>query len=185
MLSLAELEHVAGVVEAILAVAGEPVSEKALLQALGEGVTAEMLEGALALIQARHEAPGSGLRLERVAGGYRLVSNPAFAPWVAQFLGARQATRLSQAALETLAIIAYRQPVTLPEINFLRGVNSAGVVRTLVERKLVRVAGRKPVVGTPLLYRTTKEFLLLLGLESLQDLPSLEELGETEAGGAT
>lgn len=182
---MADLEQLAGVVEAILAVAGEPVSEKALLQALGEGVTAEMLEGALALVRNRHEVPTSGLRLERVAGGYRLVSNQAFAPWISQFLGARQATRLSQAALETLAIIAYRQPVTLPEINFLRGVNSAGVVRTLVERKLVRVAGRKPVVGTPLLYRTTKDFLVLLGLESLQDLPSLEELGETEAGGVT
>ncbi|MEP0772750.1 MAG: SMC-Scp complex subunit ScpB, partial [Acidobacteriota bacterium] len=96
----------------------------------------------------------------------------------------RARARLSQAALETLAIIAYRQPVTLPEINFLRGVNSAGVIRTLLERRLVRVAGRKQVVGTPLLYRTTREFLVHFGLDDLSGLPAPAEvgLGEVEEG---
>lgn len=178
-----EVAKLAAACEAILAVAGEPVSEQALLHALGEGVTRQALAEALELIRQRHEAPGSGLRLEKVAGGFRLTSRPELGGVVSEFLGLRQTTRLSQAALETLAIIAYRQPVTLPEINFLRGVNSAGVVRTLLERKLIRVAGRKQVVGTPLLYRTTKEFLVLLGLQSLAELPSLEELGEGEASG--
>jgi len=177
---VSELEKLAAACEAILAVASEPVSEQALLKALGEGADRESLAQALELVRQRHEGPGSGLRLEKVAGGYRLVTRPEFSPVVAEFLGVRAANRLSQAALETLAIIAYRQPVTLPEINFLRGVNSSGVVRTLLERKLIRVAGRKQVVGTPLLYRTTKEFLVLMGLSSLAELPTLEELGEGE-----
>ncbi|KDA53849.1 hypothetical protein EG19_02430 [Thermoanaerobaculum aquaticum] len=174
-------ELLAAACEAILAVAGEPVSEASLVKALGPEVTEAEVREALSLVQSRHEAATSGMRLEKVAGGYRLATKPELAEFVASFLGVRAQTRLSQAALETLAIIAYRQPVTLPEINFLRGVNSSGVVRTLLERKLIRVAGRKQVVGTPLLYRTTKEFLVLLGLHSLSELPSLEELGETEA----
>lgn len=174
-------ELLAAACEAILAVAGEPVSEASLVKALGPEVTEADVREALSLVQSRHEVAGSGMRLEKVAGGYRLATKPELAEFVASFLGVRAQTRLSQAALETLAIIAYRQPVTLPEINFLRGVNSSGVVRTLLERKLIRVAGRKQVVGTPLLYRTTKEFLVLLGLQSLSELPSLEELGETEA----
>lgn len=174
-------EVLAAACEAILAVAGEPVSEASLLRALGPDVTEADVKEALTLVQSRHEATGSGLCLERVAGGYRLTTKPELSEFVTSFLGLRAQARLSQAALETLAIVAYRQPVTLPEINFLRGVNSSGVVRTLLERKLIRVAGRKQVVGTPLLYRTTKEFLVLMGLQSLSELPSLEELGETEA----
>ncbi|MCX7894907.1 MAG: SMC-Scp complex subunit ScpB [Thermoanaerobaculum sp.] len=166
--------------EAILAVAGEPVSEVTLLKTLGGEVSPEDLAAALEHIRQRHEHLGSGLRLEKVAGGYRLATRPEVGEVVRAFLGIRAQSRLSQAALETLAIIAYRQPVTLPEINFLRGVNSSGVVRTLLERKLIRVAGRKQVVGTPLLYRTTKELLVLLGLQSLDELPTLEELGEAE-----
>lgn len=178
---MADREVLAAACEAILAVAGEPVSESALLKALGPEVTEADLREALAAVEARHATPGSGMRLEKVAGGYRLATKPELAEFVASFLGVRSQTRLSQAALETLAIIAYRQPVTLPEINFLRGVNSSAVVRTLLDRKLIRVAGRKQVVGTPLLYRTTKEFLVLLGLQSLSELPTLEELGEGEA----
>lgn len=176
-----ERELLAAACEAILAVAGEPVSEASLRKALGPDVSAEALAEALDLVRKRHEGSGSGLVLEKVAGGYRLATKPELAEFVASFLGVRAQTRLSQAALETLAIVAYRQPVTLPEINFLRGVNSSGVVRTLLERRLIRVAGRKQVVGTPLLYRTTKEFLVLLGLGSLSELPTLEELGETGA----
>ena len=112
------------------------------------------VEAALEAVRQRHEADGSGLVVERVGGGWRLATRPQHEAELRGFLGMRSRTRLTQAALETLAIVAYRQPITLPEINFLRGVNSAGVVRTLLERKLVVVAGRKQVVGTPLLYRT-------------------------------
>jgi len=168
--------ELAALVEAILAVAGEPVGIEALLAAAGEGATREEVESALARLAERHAQPGSGLLVERAGGGWRLATRPEHEAALRAFLGLRARTRLSQAALETLAIVAYRQPVTLPEINFLRGVTSAGVVRTLVERKLVRVAGRKSVVGTPLLYRTSKEFLVRFGLDSLAALPPVEQV---------
>jgi segregation and condensation protein B len=178
--------QLAALVEAILAVAGEPVGVEALLSAAGEGVTREEVESALASLVGRHAQPGSGLVVEPVGGGWRLATRPEHEAALRGFLGLRSRARLSQAALETLAIVAYRQPVTLPEINFLRGVNSAGVLRTLLERKLVRVAGRKAVVGTPLLYRTSKEFLVRFGLENLAGLPPVEqvveETGEASSG---
>lgn len=173
-----------GVCEAVLAAAGEPVSAAALAAAAGEGVTAEDVEQALGRLAQRYATPGHGLVVEKVGGGWRLATRPELEGVVRAFAGARARSRLTQAALETLAIVAYRQPVTLPEINFLRGVNSAGVVRTLLERRLVRVAGRKPVVGTPLLYRTTREFLVHFGLDDLSGLPAPSELGleEVEEG---
>jgi segregation and condensation protein B len=178
--------QLAALCEAILAVAGEPVGVDALVTAAGEDVTRAEVEAALALLVERYAQPGSGLVVEAVGGGWRLATRPEHESALRVFLGLRARARLSQAALETLAIVAYRQPVTLPEVNFLRGVNSAGVLRTLLERKLVRVAGRKAVVGTPLLYRTSKEFLVRFGLESLAGLPPVEqvvlETGEPASG---
>ncbi len=162
--------------EAILAVAGEPVTVETLLAVAGEGVDRPQVEAALELVRLRHGADGSGLLLENVAGGWRLATRPEHEGALREFLGYRSRARLSQAALETLAVIAYRQPITMPEINFLRGVNSTAVVRTLVERGLVAVAGRKQVVGTPLLYRTTREFLVHFGLPDLSALPTPEEV---------
>jgi len=183
---MAEREQLAAVCEAILAVAGEVVPVETLAQAAGDGVKTEEIESALELLRSRHEGAASGLLLERVGGGWRLATRPELEGVLRSFLGIRSRARLSQAALESLAIIGYHQPITLPEINFLRGVNSAGVVRTLLERKLVKVAGRKQVVGTPLLYRTTKEFLIHFGLNDLNELPQPEELdataGETVSG---
>ena len=180
-----ELNDVAALCEAILAVAGEPVSLDALHAAVGEDVSAELLAEALEAVRLRHEHDGSGLLLERTGGGYRLATRPELDAGIRSFLGVRASARLSQAALETLAIIAYRQPVTLPEINFLRGVNSTAVMRTLLDKKLVRVAGRKQVVGTPLVYRTTKEFLIHFGIDQLSELPTPEELGEPSGDGAS
>ncbi len=177
---MAEREELAAVCEAILAVAGEVVAVETLAASAGEGVTNEEIEAALELLRSRHEGTSSGLLLERVAGGWRLATRPELEGVLRSFLGIRSRARLSQAALESLAIIAYHQPITLPEINFLRGVNSAAVVRTLLDRKLVKVAGRKQVVGTPLLYRTTKEFLIHFGLNDLDELPQPEELEATE-----
>ena len=120
----------------------------------------------------------SGLRLEKVAGGWRCTTPPSLDPYLRTFHGIAARQRLSQAALEVLAIVAHRQPVTLPEINFIRGTNSASVVRTLLERGLLRMAGRKKVVGKPFLYRTSKEFLVHFGLERAEDLPDPEDRGE-------
>jgi segregation and condensation protein B len=178
-------EQLAALCEAVLAAAGEVVSIDALVGTAGESVTAGDVESAMEIVRARHEHESSGLLLERVGGGYRLATRPQFEGALRVFLGIRARSRLSQAALETLAIVAYRQPITLPEINFLRGVNSAGVVRTLVERKLVKVSGRKQVVGTPLLYRTTREFLVHFGLDDLSALPRLEEAEQVDERGTS
>lgn len=171
--------------EAILAVAREPVAAAALAEVAGEGVTVADVESALERVRLRHEAEGSGLVVERVGGGWRLATRAEHEGPLRQFLGLRSRARLSQAGLEVLAIVAYRQPITLPEINFLRGVNSAAVVRTLLDRKLLAVAGRKQVVGTPLLYRTTREFLVHFGLPDLSSLPSLEEVEQVAGEGAS
>lgn len=168
--------------EAVLAVAGEPVSIEALVAAAGEAVTPALIAQTLDRLMERYRGPGRGLVLEKVAGGWRLATRPELEGAIRAFAGARARSRLSQAALETLAIVAYRQPVTLPEINFLRGVSSAAVIRTLLDRRLVRVAGRKPVVGTPLLYRTTREFLVHFGLDELSGLPAPSEVGLDDAG---
>jgi segregation and condensation protein B len=135
---------------------------------------------------------GRGLMLEEVGGGLRLVTRPDLHGWLRRFYEAAGATKLSMAALETLAIVAYRQPVTAPEVEALRGVSPAGVLKTLLERRLIRITGRKPVVGKPFLYATTREFLMHFGLRDLEELPPLEEFEETfgeggvpvEVGGA-
>ena len=180
-----ELNNLAATIEAILAVAGEPVTVETLLAVAGEGVERALVEQALDTVRRRHESDGSGLLLEHVAGGWRLATRPEHEGALREFLGYRSRARLSQAALETLAAIAYRQPITMPEINFLRGVNSAAVVRTLIDRKLVVVAGRKQVVGTPLLYRTSKEFLVHFGLPDLSALPTPEEVEQASGDGTS
>jgi segregation and condensation protein B len=182
---MSERDGLAALCEAVLAVAGEPVTVEALIAAAGEGTTAEQVGEAIEIVAQRHTGVASGLTLERVAGGFRLATRPEHDGALRQYLGFRSRARLSQAALETLAIVAYRQPITMPEINFLRGVNSAAVVRTLLERRLIAVAGRKQVVGTPLLYRTTKEFLVHFGLEDLAALPSPEEVAHVAGEGAS
>jgi segregation and condensation protein B len=183
--AMPELKDLTAMIEAVLAVAGEPVTLETLLAVAGEGTERAQLEEVVEAVRRRHEQEGSGLQVERVAGGFRLATRPEHEGALREYLGYRSRARLSQAALETLAIVAYRQPITLPEINFLRGVNSAAVVRTLLERKLVVVAGRKQVVGTPLLYRTSKEFLVHFGLPDLSALPTPEEVEEVAGEGVS
>jgi segregation and condensation protein B len=124
-----------------------------------------------------------GILVEDVAGGVRLATRPEVVGWLRRFFDVASGNKLSMAALETLAIIAYRQPMTGPEIQELRGVSAAGVLKTLLERRLVRIVGRKEVVGKPFLYGTTREFLVHFGLNSLKDLPPLEEFEETFGSG--
>jgi segregation and condensation protein B len=113
-----------------------------------------------------------------IAGGWQITTRPEYNDWVREMLDPKSPTRLSIQALETLAVIAYKQPVTLPEIIELRGVKSGGVIKTLLEKRLIRITGRKPVVGRPMLYGTTKEFLLHFGLRDLAELPKIEEVAE-------
>ena len=123
---------------------------------------------------ARLRADGRALQLIEVGGGFRLVTRPEVAPWLVKLARARTRQRLSRPALETLAIIAYRQPVSRPEVDAVRGVNSEGVLDNLLERRLVRIAGRKDSPGRPFLYETTRDFLVAFGLRDLADLPKPE-----------
>lgn len=162
------------VVEAMLYASGKPAPVARLAEAAELAV--EEVEAALQFLEKRNDVAERGVRLDRVAGGVRLVSRPEFDYPVRRLLGLDGKNKLSMAALETLAIMAYRQPVTAPEVTELRGVNSASSIRTLLDRKLITTAGRKEVVGTPFLYKTTKEFLVHFGLSDLKELPKPEEL---------
>jgi len=165
--------------EALLFSSTRPIPEKDIENALE--ATLEAVSEALESLRQDAEAADRGVRLELVAGGWRYVTRPEFDSLLRKYHEVSERSRLSLAALETLAIIAYRQPITLPEIQDVRGVNSSGVVNTLFEKKLITTAGRKSVVGSPFLYRTTPEFLIRFGLKELEELPKPEELAEDMA----
>jgi segregation and condensation protein B len=165
------------ILEALLFVAEEPVSLdklKEILDAYSRREIAAFLE------ELRASYEGRGLQLVEVAGGYRLATRPELAPWIRKLQTAKPA-RLSRAALETLAIIAYRQPITRPEIEAIRGVTVDGVLKTLTERDLIRILGRKPEPGRPLLYGTSRAFLEYFGFKDLSELPALREIEELVA----
>lgn len=166
-------------IEAILFVSSEPVPRLRLLELFDEDER-EQAAAALAAVLERYAAgEARGVMVEDVAGGVRLVTRPEMGVWLRRFFDVASGSKLSMAALETLAIVAYRQPITGPEIQELRSVNPVGVLKTLLEKRLVRISGRKEVVGKPFLYATTREFLVHFGLNSLRDLPPLEEFEET------
>lgn len=175
----ADPSKIRAALEALLFSSPRPVPERDLADALE--ASPEAVAQALSSLQSEADAPQRGIRLESVAGGWRYVTRAEFDSLLRKFHEVAERSRLSLAALETLAIIAYRQPITLPEIQEIRGVNSASVVNTLFEKKLITTAGRKAVVGTPFLYRTTPEFLVRFGLKELEELPKPEELAEDMA----
>ena len=164
-------------VEAVLFAAAEPVHPKEVAAAF-EGATESEVAAAIDALRQRYaEGPG-GLTVEQVAGAFRLATKPEVGAIVRQFFRQRNRTRLSPAGLETLAIIAYRQPITVPEIQAMRGVDPSGALKGLLEKSMVRILGRKKVVGNPLLYGTTKQFLVHFALNRLEDLPSIEEFDQ-------
>lgn len=177
---LRSLSVLAAQIEAVLFLAVSPVPSGELQSVLG--VSGGEVSSALSEL-AVHLEGGHGLVLRSVAGGWVLETNPHFAEVLALFrdTSRRGRVRLSRAAVETLAVISYNQPVTRSEVEELRGVRSERVIETLLSHGLVRIAGRKKASGSPLLYRTTPRFLELFGLEAIADLPSLEELGELGA----
>jgi segregation and condensation protein B len=169
--------------EAILFVTSEPVTEERLLAVFDESERDEA-RAALAVLRERYRpSEARGVFLEEVAGGLRVVTAPEHHPYLRRFFDAAGGNKLSMAALETLAIVAYRQPITGPEVQELRGKSPAGVLKNLLERRLLRIVGRKEVVGRPFLYATTREFLMHFGLRELGDLPPLEEFEETFGSG--
>ena len=179
---MTERSEMEAVLEAILFVSSEPVPRPKLLELFEEGEREEAAQ-ALEAVLARYSGEGRGVLVEDVAGGVRLATRPEVVGWLRRFFDVSGGNKLSMAALETLAIVAYRQPMTGPEIQELRGVSAVGVLKTLLERRLIRITGRKEVVGKPFLYGTTREFLVHFGLNSLKDLPPLEEFEETFGSG--
>lgn len=170
-------EEILAIVEALTFVSKEPVTLKDLARVF-KGVEKAVIEEQLASLKALYAEGHRGLQFIEVAGGYQITSRPEHNEWVRELLDPKSPARLSTQALETLAVIAYKQPATLPEIIELRGIKSGGVVKTLLERRLIKIMGRKEVVGRPLLYGTTKEFLLQFGLKDLEDLPKIEDFAE-------
>lgn len=164
------------IIEALLFASPDPLTLKTLFRLLDEEPP-EDVERALEALQADYDARG-GLQMVQVAGGYQICTRPEFHEWVRRLFHEHSKQRLSVQALETLAVIAYKQPITGPEIAEIRGVNTSAVVGTLLERQLVKVVGRRPVVGRPFLYATTREFLNRFGLSDLGDLPKVEEMAE-------
>jgi segregation and condensation protein B len=166
--------EVKGSIEAVIYAADEPVSLDQMATAIG--VEKTELRPVLEEMIASYAADDRGMEIRKVAGGYKFYTKTQHHEVVRRFIkGLRPPLRLTMPALETLAVISYKQPVTQPEITEIRGVNCAGVIQTLLEKRLVTTAGRKQVIGRPILYRTSKEFLMRFGLSDLEELPSLKE----------
>ena len=172
--------------EAIIYAAETPVTLEQMVQLVKESVTAEgaaddadvksRVRSSLEELSSDYGSADHGIEIRQVAGGYRMSTKPEQHEMVRSFAKSlKPAIRLSLPALETLAVIAYKQPVTVPEISEIRGVDSGGVIATLLDRKLITTAGRKQVIGRPILYKTTKEFLMRFGLKDVNELPSMEE----------
>jgi len=175
-------------VEAVVFASGEPVDPREIAAAFDQ-VELDDVEQAVEALAARYEKFPGGLRLERVAGGIRLATRAELGDWVRRFFRQRNRARLSPAALETLAIVAYRQPVTAPEIQAIRGKDPGAALKGLVDKRMIRILGKKKVIGTPLLYGSSKQFLVHFGLNNLEELPSIEDfdelIGGMESGAAT
>ncbi|HLM23471.1 MAG TPA: SMC-Scp complex subunit ScpB [Pyrinomonadaceae bacterium] len=170
----------AAVIEALIFVSDEPLSVKTIADVLKED-KAVISEAAEALAQ-EFNARNSGLQMREVAGGWQFATRPQYHEHVRAFLKTRPSAKLSIASLETLAVIAYRQPVTVPEILEIRGVQSPSAIKTLLDKKLIVAKGRKETVGRPMLYGTSKEFLMQFGLKDLSELPSVEDFHDLSGG---
>jgi segregation and condensation protein B len=177
--SAAEL---AAVVEALIFVSEEPLSVKELAAVLKTEKAS--IEEAVANLNDEFNARQSGLQLREVAGGWQFATRPEFHEHVRAFLKTRPSAKLTIASLETLAVIAYRQPITVPEILEIRGVQSPSSIKTLLDKKLIVAKGRKETVGRPMMYGTSKEFLLQFGLKDLSELPSVEDFHDLSGGGS-
>jgi segregation and condensation protein B len=171
-----ERERLWSILESLLFASERPVTLKEIRQILGD-VEGRELREALQSLGERLRAEPRGFHLAEVAGGYQLRTNPENAEWVRRMLRTRP-VRLSRAALETLAIVAYRQPCTRAEVEDVRGVDSGGILKMLLDRRLLKILGKKEEIGRPLLYGTTREFLELFGLKDLTQLPTLREFHE-------
>ena len=169
-------------VEALIFVSEEPIGTKLLADILGEEKGA--IQAAVEQLSAEYVERSSGLQIREIAGGYQIATRPEFHEEIRAFLKTRPSAKLSLASLETLAVIAYKQPVTVPEILGIRGVQSATSIKTLLDKRLIVAKGRKEAVGRPMQYGTSKEFLLQFGLKDLSELPSIEDFEDLVSSGS-
>jgi segregation and condensation protein B len=170
----------AAVIEALIFVSDEPLSVKAIADVLKE--EKDVINEAVAALAQEFNARNGGLQLREVAGGWQFATRPEYHEHVRAFLKTRPSAKLTIASLETLAVIAYRQPVTVPEILEIRGVQSPSAIKTLLDKKLIVAKGRKDTVGRPMMYGTSKEFLMQFGLKDLSELPSVEDFHDLSGG---
>ena len=173
------MEDIKYIIESLLFVADEPLPVDRIKKILIQVETGEIRE-TMAELTAEYEARGGGFYLDEVAGGYQIRTRPQYTDWIKKLIQPKP-LRLSKPALETLVIIAYKQPIIRSDIEHLRGVDCGGVIRMLLERKLIRVLGRKEIAGRPLIYATTKRFLEIFDLKNLRDLPTPKEIEELAA----
>ena len=164
------------IVEALIFASPEPITPKMLFKLLADEPHEDITAAVASLRTEYDQRPG--LQFVEVAGGYQIVTRPELHEWVRRLFHERSTQKLTVQSLETLAVIAYRQPITALEISEIRGVNTSGVLSTLLERHLIKIVGRKNVVGRPFLYATTQEFLIRFGLRDLSDLPKVEDMAE-------
>ena len=170
----------AAVIEALIFVSDEPLTARTIAEVLKEDK--EVINEALTALAQEFNARNGGLQLREVAGGWQFATRPEYHEHVRAFLKTRPSAKLTIASLETLAVIAYRQPVTVPEILEIRGVQSPSAIKTLLDKKLIVAKGRKDTVGRPMMYGTSKEFLLQFGLKDLSELPSVEDFHDLSGG---
>ncbi|MCX5693498.1 MAG: SMC-Scp complex subunit ScpB [Candidatus Omnitrophica bacterium] len=171
--------QIKNIIEAMLFVSDKPLFLSEIKSVL-EGSNVNEIKEVIAELAGEFETHGRALRVKEIAGGYQIVTDPVLAPWLKKLYKTAGSDRLSGPSLETLAIIAYKQPASKPEIEAIRGVNVDGVLKTLIEKNLVKIMGRRETVGRPIIYGTTQEFLQYFGLNSLEELPRLEEFNFTE-----
>ena len=170
-----------GVVEALIFVSEEPLGAKTIAEVLKED--REIVEQAIAELAKEFNGRNGGLQLREIAGGWQFATRPEYHEHVRAFLRTRPSAKLTLASLETLAVIAYRQPITVPEILEIRGVQSPSAIKTLLDKKLIVAKGRKDTVGRPMMYGTSKDFLMQFGLKDLTELPSMEDFQDLAGGG--
>ena len=170
----------AAIIEALIFVSDEPLSVKIIADVLKEDK--QVISETVAVLAEEFNGRNGGLQLREVAGGWQFATKPEFHEHVRAFLKTRPSAKLTIASLETLAVIAYRQPVTVPEILEIRGVQSPSAIKTLLDKKLIVAKGRKETVGRPMMYGTSKEFLLQFGLKDLSELPSVEDFHDLSGG---
>ena len=169
-------------IEALLFVSGNPLTLDRLTSIFEAEATQEQIVEQVRALQGEYSDRGAGIMLSEVAGGYQLATRPEHFGWIRKFKAVKVSSKLSKPALETLAIVAYKQPITRTEVEAVRGVNIGGIMRNLMERRLVKIVGKKDVPGKPMMYGTTLDFLQYFGLKDLSALPTLKEFQELEAG---